>query len=1171
MTPSQDHESVGSCNGPDKNNRDGKEPRVQTKTIHAIGLLLALAMPAMAAQTTTRVMAYDYEPTGGLRTKEIVDPDVPSLCLVQETAYTAQGNVERRVTRNCAGSAGSVPGTNSEAAAPDATRQFPARRHLFGYADPRFPSLVTDPADHADEMAYHAGTGARTLLRGPNGDTVRWTHDALGRPTLERGPDGNGRRWTYEYCSTVLAGGVSCPQVGGIAAVYVITEIPVAGVDIDARTHGAQNGVSTKGYYDGLDRPLRIEVDGFDGAGPRKIYSNIEYDASGRKSRESRPYYAGNSPRWSAYQHDALGRVTRETRADGGYTTWTYSGPATIESTHVLASPTTYSAISQQSVQTRDARGQVIAVTAEHGAGLARKYGPFGLLNSVSDALGNTVLYQYDDRGRLVRLLDPDIGVVGYDRNPLGEIVARTDAKRQRTTYAYNILGELTTRNEPDLVTTWSFDRYRNGAACAFGKRRLCEQSTDNGASSRYTFDSVGRVIHNGWTIGSAYGSSVEYDANGRPSKLTYPSGFALRYAYSPLGFLSTIGNASTGESYRRTLDVDAEQRVTGHVVGNSIETRRVYDPASGLPSSIQAGPGGSVLALAYSHDLGGNPRVRVDSGTGVTAAYDYDNLNRLKEERVSGGALTAPVSTAWNYDASGNIVSRSDIGTYQYPAAGAASKRPHTVSAITGTVNGVTNPSFSYDANGNLGSGLGRSYVWTSFDKPLSVTRSNATLAWTYGPRHERVREVHSVSGSTRRTTIYVASPFGSGPYFEEEVSNGSVVHKHYLVAGGELLGVARTVPPATGATLRYFHTDAQGSLHAVTDGTGAVLERFGYEAFGKRRHANGSADGSGTLTGATTDRGYTGHEMLDEIGLIHTNGRLYDGAIGRFTSADPFVQDEAGTQAYNRYSYVFNNPMRYVDPSGYIAASTTAPTSLSTVTITGTRGAGGPPDGTGSTGSTASMPALPITVNGQNAGALSNDAGNAAIRNAAFDDAISPAEPDSEDEGVTLLAAGKGKALLDLIFKPKRAPKPPPPPPPAPPPPPLVTKPTAPPAPTAPAAAPAQPQQLQQVEVKGTRATKDGHLNIGTSISPADREVMKKLWKGEAKLGDMTPEAREAAAKVFDQTAAKEGQHALGIAFNRARAAFLRGEGPNPGVNAVDFGKANGIPMPGKGGGGL
>ncbi len=64
---------------------------------------------------------------------------------------------------------------------------------------------------------------------------------------------------------------------------------------------------------------------------------------------------------------------------------------------------------------------------------------------------------------------------------------------------------------------------------------------------------------------------------------------------------------------------------------------------------------------------------------------------------------------------------------------------------------------------------------------------------------------------------------------------------------------------------------------------------------------------------------RGFTGHQMLDDVGLIHMNGRLYDSFLGRFCSADPYVQSPLNTQNYNRYTYALNNPLSVVDPSGH------------------------------------------------------------------------------------------------------------------------------------------------------------------------------------------------------------------------------------------------------------
>jgi RHS repeat-associated protein len=110
----------------------------------------------------------------------------------------------------------------------------------------------------------------------------------------------------------------------------------------------------------------------------------------------------------------------------------------------------------------------------------------------------------------------------------------------------------------------------------------------------------------------------------------------------------------------------------------------------------------------------------------------------------------------------------------------------------------------------------------------------------------------------------------------------------------------------------------DHLGSIAVITDETGVVLERLSYDAWGKRRFANGTDDPTGSIASQTT-RGFTGEEFLADVGLVHLNGRIYDPFVGRMMSADPFVPDPMNAQAWNRYSYVINNPLAFTDPNGY------------------------------------------------------------------------------------------------------------------------------------------------------------------------------------------------------------------------------------------------------------
>ena len=115
------------------------------------------------------------------------------------------------------------------------------------------------------------------------------------------------------------------------------------------------------------------------------------------------------------------------------------------------------------------------------------------------------------------------------------------------------------------------------------------------------------------------------------------------------------------------------------------------------------------------------------------------------------------------------------------------------------------------------------------------------------------------------------------------------------------------------------YLHRDHLGSIALTTDENGVPESHSNYAPFGTQ---TSSADSS-----YPQNRGFTDHEHLAvdaEAGLIHMNGRVYDPAIGRFLSPDPIIQDPYNSQNYNRYSYVLNNPLSMVDPSGYAAQET-------------------------------------------------------------------------------------------------------------------------------------------------------------------------------------------------------------------------------------------------------
>ena len=127
-------------------------------------------------------------------------------------------------------------------------------------------------------------------------------------------------------------------------------------------------------------------------------------------------------------------------------------------------------------------------------------------------------------------------------------------------------------------------------------------------------------------------------------------------------------------------------------------------------------------------------------------------------------------------------------------------------------------------------------------------------------------------------------------------------------------LLGCLLLVPGLANAQrIEYYHLDALGSVRAVTDENADVIERHDYLPYGEEWNPEPS----------TNSRKFTGKERDEETGFDYFGARYYEAQLARFTTIDPaltFEENRVDPQRWNRYAYVRNNPMRYVDPDGKI-----------------------------------------------------------------------------------------------------------------------------------------------------------------------------------------------------------------------------------------------------------
>ncbi|WP_170113327.1 RHS repeat-associated core domain-containing protein [Ahniella affigens] len=116
-----------------------------------------------------------------------------------------------------------------------------------------------------------------------------------------------------------------------------------------------------------------------------------------------------------------------------------------------------------------------------------------------------------------------------------------------------------------------------------------------------------------------------------------------------------------------------------------------------------------------------------------------------------------------------------------------------------------------------------------------------------------------------------------------------------------------------------RFTFGDHLGSVETITDQNGSVVEHVNFDPHGTRRDTS-DWQGPG-IAASTTTRGFTGHEHIDGVGLIHMNARIFDPELGRFLQADIVVEAPSNLQSWNRYTYVFNNPLSLTDPTGRVS----------------------------------------------------------------------------------------------------------------------------------------------------------------------------------------------------------------------------------------------------------
>ncbi len=745
----------------------------------------------------------------------------------------------------------------------------------------QLPARVTDPLGQSSRYSWDAGSGLLLSFTDPNNAATQWLYDAFGRPVRETLPDRTATQWRREACKGACDDRVR----------YTLRQDDLDSAGVPRVTSSLNVDQHDRGYLLRSQQPV----------GGNAV-TGIDFDRLGLVARSLLPHWEGDTTpsRWN-YSYDELGRPTgAELQSFGG----AVARSEAIQ--HAGLALARIDPLGRSTTLTRNAWGPVAQVVDPQGGVTRYESDAFGALLGVRDALGNSVAsIGYNARGMKLSVLDMDRGTWKWTRNALGETTALRDAKGSVVRFEHDQLGRVTKRVAPDGTSTWTW-----GSTAAKGNIGRLAAVAGPGYSEDFTYDSIGRPATHAVNSDASYQFGFRYNALGLLDVLTYPvagpgTALKVRHDYGA-GRVTQLGNAdSPGEPWWTLNAQDAAGNAIDETFGSTLRVVSGFSPLTGELEYRQSGINGgtTVQNLDWDWDAVGNLARRRDLAQGLAEEFRYDSLDRLVDSRRNGA-----VNLELAYDAIGNITRKSDVCPGTAPCYTYHAKRRHAVVSAGGR-------QFAYDANGNMTKRGGAAIAWTSDGLPRSIAHSNGNSSqFSYGPAGNRWKQV-AKSGSATETTHY------AGGSFDKSTKGGVTTWRHYLPApGGTAIQLRRS--DGSSPLMRYLTLDHLGSTDKITDAAGEVVVAEGFGAFGARRKANWTGIPTASelaQMAAFTRDGFTGHEQLDNVELIHMNGRVYEPLLGRFISADPFVTRPHDGQGLNRYGYVLNNPLAFTDPSGF------------------------------------------------------------------------------------------------------------------------------------------------------------------------------------------------------------------------------------------------------------
>lgn len=726
---------------------------------------------------------------------------------------------------------------------------------------------ATDATGAASQITYDVA-GLPLVQTDPLGHTRTNTYDASGNLVQVQDAAGNSTFLTYD------AGGRKLTQTDALNHTTTLV------YDNNDNLLSATDSAGTVTYaYDANNNRLTAR----DRAGNTTSYT---YDVKDLLVTTTDPLSNATT---NAY--DALDRKITMTDARNNATQSAYDGTGNlITVTDALGKATQF---------TYDANGNQIGIVNPLGKMTAKTYDALNRLIAVTDSLGNKTQYGYDALGRRITSTDANGGVTQFFYDAIGRLTQVTDANGGAVKYAYDVAGNRISISDANgHVTAYAYDTLN----------RLIGKTEASGGTCQYAYDVVGNRVTqndpNGRTIQYAY------DASNRLKTITYPTGTPVNFTYDAngnrTGMTDVLGSSTCvfDVMNRMTSATDAFGNVVSYAYdanGNRVSlsypgnktVTYAYDPVNRL-STVKDWLNG---VTSYAYDDAGSLTQSVNPN-GTTATYGYDGASRLTGLTNAKSDLSTICSYGLTLDSVGNHkqATQNEPLLPVIPSANTAYAYDNDDRLTT-----VGTATCAYDANGNM---TGRGAATFAYDFENRLTQSTiagATSQYQYDGVGNRKATI--VGGVGKRFALDTNSSL-SHVLAETDVSNAVAA---YYVYG---LGLISMITPA--GTASYYHYDIRGSAIALSNSAGTVTDEYAYEAFGK------VANSQGTTANPFKYVGRFG--VMDEANdLSYIRARYYSPDLGRFITKDPLTGKDGDSQSLNRYVYVSNNPVRFVDVNGF------------------------------------------------------------------------------------------------------------------------------------------------------------------------------------------------------------------------------------------------------------